>query len=79
VKEASEHFEGGGFAGTIGAEEADHFAGLDGEGEGFDGFDEAVLAVEEVAQGVEEARLGGGDAEGLVEVLDGDDGHVQRV
>ncbi len=68
VDEAGEHFEGGGFSGTVGAEEADDFAGVDGEGERFDGVDGAIFSVEEMTQGVDESGLAGGDAEGFGEV-----------
>jgi len=40
--ETDDHIEGGGFAGAIGAEEADNFAGAHGEG---DILDDLALAV----------------------------------
>ncbi len=36
-RDADHHADGGGLAGAVGAEEAEHAAGLDAEGEVFDG------------------------------------------
>lgn len=42
LEEAGEGAQGGGLARTVGADEGDDLAGLDGEGDSLDGFDLAV-------------------------------------
>ena len=74
MQEAAEDFEGGGFAGAVGAEEADDFAAVDLEGDAVDGADEAVFAAEDAAEGGAEAAGAFGDDVVLDEVADGDVG-----
>ena len=45
--QAFEDFDGGGFAGAVGAEQAEDFAFFDGEADAADGFDVAV-ALDEI-------------------------------
>jgi len=46
---AGEHFDGGGFAGAVGADVADHFAGLDVEGDAVHGVHRLVIAFYQIA------------------------------
>ena len=57
--EAFDHFEGGGFAGAVGAEHAEGFAGFDGKGNAVDGGERAVRPLVEILD------LNAGGHEGL--------------
>ena len=61
MQQTAEDLEGGGFAGAVGAEEADDFAAVDLERDAVDGADEAVLAAEHAAErGAQAAGAFGG-------------------
>ncbi len=46
AEQAGNHGDGGGLAGAVGSEEADHFAGMRGEGDFVDGDEVAIAFVE---------------------------------
>ena len=54
-QDASEHFDRGGFAGTVWADVADHFAAADFKIYVFDGFDGLVFAMKKILQTTEDA------------------------
>jgi hypothetical protein len=56
IEEAGEHFQDGGLAGAVGAEKADEFAFLDGEGDVVRGAHVLVFAPAEALDGAEDAR-----------------------
>src|SRR5205814_1480006 len=57
IEQTSQHFEGGGLARAIGAEEADQLARLDGEAYLLDGERLLVLAAEQAFDCAAETRL----------------------
>ena len=54
-EDACEHFDGGGFAGAVRADVADHFAAADFKIYVFDGFDGLVFAMKKILQAAENA------------------------
>ena len=71
--QAREHFEGGGFAGAIGPQEAHYFAGRNRERDTVDCFDGAGLAHKQTFDGVAEACVALGDVVIFTEI-----GHRNR-
>ncbi len=75
-QDAGEHFDGGGFAGAVGADVADHFAAADFKIYVFDGFDALVFAMKKIAQAAEDAFAPLETAVMLGEGVDRDEGSV---
>ena len=65
VQQPGEHLEGGGLAGAVGAQEADHLAGGQVEGQPIHGLDLLHPAVEQGAHGRAHAGLAFGDPVGF--------------
>ena len=73
-EDASEHFNAGGFSGAVGADVADHFAAVDGEGDAVYGRDGFVITDEEILNRAPNAFAAVEGAEVFAEIVDADDG-----
>ena len=78
-EEAGEHFEGGGFAGAVGAEKTDEFAGFDLEADVVDGDGLLVLAIEQALDRAGKAGLLFVGAKSLGQAVNLDDGHPCKI
>ena len=75
MDQATEHLQGGGLAGAVGAEEAHHLAGLNRETHRLHGRHIAMAPLHEMAQGAGQARLLVGHPVGLGKRFGPDDRH----
>ena len=79
MKEAGEHFEGGGFARAVGAEKTDQFALLDVEADVIDGDGLFVLAMKQAADRAAKAGLLFVSAKSLGQAVNFNDGHRGKI
>ncbi len=77
-EDAGEHFDGGGFAGAVRADVADHFAAADFKIYVFDGFDGLVFAMKKIREAAEDAFAPSETAVVLGETVDRDEGSVRH-
>ena len=78
VQQARQHLQGGGLAGAVGAEEADHLARLDVEGDPVDGLHGAVRRRTRLVRAAPSPGVALGHLERLGQGGDVDGGHRQR-
>ena len=78
VDESGEHFEGGGFSGSIGSQKADNFSGFDRERDVLDGGDVFVLPLPEVTESAFDSGCFVGDFIDFGEIFDLNNWHSMR-
>jgi len=77
-QDAGEHFDGGGFAGTVRADVTDHFSAADFKIDVFYGFDGLVFAMKKIRQAAQDAFAPSETAVVFGEGVNRDEGSVRH-
>ena len=73
-EDAGKDFDGGAFSGSVGADVADHFPVLNGEGNVIQSADLVIFPVKKAFAGVQKTRIAPGDPVGFGDMCDSDHG-----